>query len=56
MTPLPDFMYLTLRVLVVTIDTQWEGMGDVGLARYELALLSPCLTTRVLSYSNYGGI
>ena len=31
---------------------QWEGMGDVGLARYELALLSPCLTIRVLSYSN----
>ena len=27
-------------------------MGDVGSARYELALLSPCLTIRVLGYSN----
>ena len=25
---------LTLTVLVVTIDAQWEGMGDVGSARY----------------------
>ena len=33
---------LTLKVLVATIDAQWEGMGDVGSARYELALLSPC--------------
>ena len=24
---------LTLKVLVVTIDAQWEGMGDVGSAR-----------------------
>ena len=43
---------LTLKVLVVTIDAQWEGMGHVGLARYEPALLPPCLTIRVLSYSN----
>ena len=43
---------LTLKVLVATIDTQWEGMGDVGLARYEPALLPPCPTIRVLSYSN----
>ena len=43
---------LTLTVLVMTIDAQWEGMGDVGLARYEPALLSPCLTIRVLSYSS----
>ena len=43
---------LTLAVLVVTIDAQWEGMGDVGLARYEPALLPPCPTIRVLSYSN----
>ena len=43
---------LTLKVLVVTIDAQWEGMGDVGLARYEPALLPPCPTIRVLSYSN----
>ena len=27
-------------------------MGDVGLARYEPALLPPCPTIRVLSYSN----
>ena len=43
---------LTLTVLVVTIDAQWEGMGDVGSARYEPALLPPCPTIRVLSYSN----
>ena len=41
-----------LKVLVATIDAQWEGMGDVGLARYEPALLHPCPTVRVLSYSN----
>ena len=40
---------LTLTVLVVTIDAQWEGMGDVGSARYKLALLPPCPTIRVLS-------
>ena len=43
---------LTLKVLVTTIDAQWEGMGDVGSARYEPALLPPCPTIRVLSYSN----
>ena len=43
---------LTLTVLVTTIDAQWEGMGDVGSARYESALLPPCSTIRVLSYSN----
>ena len=43
---------LTPKVLVATIDAQWEGMGDVGLARYEPALLPPCPTLRVLSYSN----
>ena len=32
---------------------QWEGMGDVGSARYELALLPLCPTIRVLSYSNW---
>ena len=42
----------TLTVLVTTIDTQWEGMGDVGSARYEPALLPPCPTIRILSYSN----
>ena len=43
---------LTLTVRVATIDAQWEGMGDVGSARYEPALLPPCPTIRVLSYSN----
>ena len=43
---------LTLKVLVATIDAQWEGMRDVGPARYEPALLPPCPTIRVLSYSN----
>ena len=47
------FSKLTLTVLVATIDAQWEGMGDVGSARYEPALLPPCSTIRVLSYSNY---
>ena len=42
---------LTLKVLVATIDAQWEGMGDVGSARYEPALLPPCPTIKVLSYS-----
>ena len=32
---------LTLKVLVMTIDPQWEWMGDVGSARYEPALLPP---------------
>ena len=31
---------------------QWEGMGGVGSARYDPALLPPCPTIRVLSYSN----
>ena len=44
--------HLTLTVLVATTDAQWEGMGDVGSARYEPALLPPCPTIRVLSYSN----
>ena len=54
---------ITLKVLVTTVDAlghflnriltaQWEGMGDVGSARYEPALLPPCPTIRVLSYSN----
>ena len=34
------------------ITAQWKGMGDVGPARYEPALLPPCPTIRVLSYSN----
>ena len=43
---------LTLTALVTTIDAQWEGMGDVGSARYEPALLPPHPTIRILSYSN----
>ena len=31
---------------------QCEGMGEVGSARYEPALLPPCPGIRVLSYSN----
>ena len=45
-------IFLTLKVLVATIDAQWEGIGDVGSARNEPALLPPCPTIRVLSYSN----
>ena len=44
---LPHVSCLTLQVLVVTIDAQWEVMVDVG-----SALLPPCPTIRVLSYSN----
>ena len=51
-TEIDHSMYLTLTVLVATIDAQWEGMGDVRSARYEPALLSPCPTIRVLSYGN----
>ena len=35
-------------MLVVTVDAQLEGMGDVGSAGYEPALLPPCPTIRVL--------
>ena len=47
-----SYIILTLKVLVPTIDAQWERMGDVGSARYEPALLPPCATLRVLSYSS----
>ena len=46
-------MLLTLKVLVATTDAQWEGKGDVGSVRYEPALLPPCPTIRILSYSSY---
>ena len=51
-TDMRENSILTLKVLVTTIDAQWEGMGDVGSARYEPALLPPCPTIRVFSYSN----
>ena len=44
---------LTLKVLVTSIDAQWDGMGDVGSARYEPALFPPCPTIRVLNCSNW---
>ena len=47
---------LTLTVLVATTDVQWEGMGDVGSARYEPALLPPCPTITVLSCSKFAEI
>ena len=40
----------TLRNRIMT--TQCEGIGEVGLARYEPALLLPCPSIKVLSYSN----
>ena len=43
---------LTLKVLVTTIDAQWAGMGEVGSARYEPALLPTCPPIRVLSCCN----
>ena len=39
-------IYKLFKVLVLTIDAQWEGMGDVRSARYELALRPPCPTIR----------
>ena len=47
-----EWLALILKVLVATIDAQWEGMGDVGSARYKPALLPPCPTIRALSYNN----
>ena len=57
-----QYFVLTLTVLVTTIDAlghfnrvitaQCEGMGEVGSARYEPALLPPCPSIRALSYSN----
>ena len=41
-----------VKVLVTTVDAQWEGMGGVGSARYKPALLPPCPTIQGLSYSN----
>ena len=45
-------MHNVYNLIIATIDAQWEGMGDVGSARYEPALLPLCPTIRVLSYSN----
>ena len=47
-----DCEFVNNKVLVATIDAQWDGMGDVGSARYKPALLPPCPTIRVLSNSN----
>ena len=44
--------WCTVTLLNRIITAQWEGMGDVGSARYEPALLPPCPTVRVLCYSN----
>ena len=44
--------WCTATLLNRIITAQWEGMGDVGSARYEPALLLPCPTKRVLCYSN----
>ena len=52
MTSLLKEQLLTLKVLVTKIDAQWEGMRDLGSARYEPALLPPYSTIRALSYSN----
>ena len=60
---IPTFCYLTLKsvshsnwctgTLLNRITTaQWEGMGDVGSARYKPALLPPCPSIRVLCYNN----
>ena len=32
---------LTLKVLVATIDAQWEGMGDVGVGEVRAGTTSP---------------
>ena len=33
-------------------ECKCEGMGEVGSARYEPALLPPCPSIRILSYSS----
>ena len=43
--------WCTGTLLNIMITVQWEGMGDVGSARYEPALLPLCPTIRVLSNS-----
>ena len=45
--PYMHLLLLTLKVLVATIDAQWEGMGDVGSARYEPHYFPPYPTIRV---------
>ena len=44
--------WCTVKLLNRIITAQWEGMGNVGSARYEPAPLPPCPTIRVLRYSN----
>ena len=44
--------WCTGTLLNRTTTAQWEGMGDVGSARYEPALLPPCLTIRILRNCN----
>ena len=44
--------WCTETLLNRVITAQWEGMEDVGSARYEPALLPPCPTIRVSSYNN----
>ena len=46
-------LWCTGTVLNLIFTAQWEGMGGVGLARYELALHSPCPTLRDFSYCNF---
>ena len=48
-TRFPSPKVITLKVLVTTIDAQWEGMGDVGSARHEPTLLPQCPTIRVFN-------
>ena len=47
-----SFMFIRLLPTACKLSALWEGMGDVGSARYELALLPPCPTISVLTYSN----
>ena len=35
------FIILTLKVLVTTIDAQWEGMGDIGVGEVRAGTTSP---------------
>ena len=44
--------WCTVTLWKRTMTAQCEGMGEVGSARYEPALLPPCPSIRVLSYSN----
>ena len=43
---------LALKVLVATIDAQWEGMGDVGSARYSVSCMTILFLNLQITWSD----